>query len=98
MAKEKAKTNDRLDLLPKRLRDKLTDKQKRVIAGYATTSKLRAVLRWKTRMAKCNITSKELSDRVLRENSRISEYLNLKVEPGEEAYLAIESALYKMGA
>lgn len=76
----------------------LTDKQKSVIEQYESVSKLRAVMRWKERMTRHNITSRQIADDVGVAHTRISEYINFKRQPKEEKYLAIESAIYKRGA
>lgn len=88
---------DHMKLIPERIRKKLNDKQQRVVQGYSSKTKLQAVLRWRQRMAKGGIDVKELAEEVGKPDPRISEWLNLKVEPGEDNFLSVEGALYKMG-
>lgn len=87
-----------LKYFAKSVADTLTEKQKSVIAQYESVSKLRAVMRWKERMARHNITSVQIANDVGVAHTRISEYINFKRQPKEEKYLAIESAIYKRGA
>lgn len=98
MATDKKTSGDRLKAVPEALRKRLNDKQKRVVDRYESLDKLKAVLRWKGRLTKAGLTSRELSLRLNKPEPRISEYINLKKEPEENTYLAIESAIYDMGA
>jgi transcriptional regulator with XRE-family HTH domain len=87
-----------LKYFAKSVAETLTDKQKNVIEQYESVSKLRAVMRWKERMTRHNITSRQIAKDVGIAHTRISEYINFKRQPKEEKYLIIESAIYKRGA
>jgi transcriptional regulator with XRE-family HTH domain len=87
-----------LKYFTKSIAETLDDRQKKVIAQYESASKLRAVMRWKERMTRANLTSRQIALDVGIAHTRISEYINFKVQPKEEKYLEIESAIYNRGA
>lgn len=86
--------NKHLDFFNKNFQNTLTEKQKRVIKQYDTVTKLRAVMRWKERMSKVNLSGMQLADDVKISYTRISEYLNFKKQPKDDRFFAIESAIY----
>ena len=73
-------------------------KKELCILKYSSPVKLKAVVRWKERMARHGITTKRLSEQVELPDTRISEYLNFTKEPNEATFQTIELALYEMGA
>jgi len=90
----------RLKLLPDRMREKMlkkgNEKRLRVIEAYASDTKLRAVLRWRQRLVARDITVEELAYKVKRQVPRISEYMYFVREPSEQAFLAIDAAIYQL--
>jgi len=96
----------KMDMLPDIMRYKLIyqrqgenpGKKERTVRGYETHVKLRSVIRWKERMAKCNISVKKLGETLGLEPIRISEWLNFTHEPTEKSFQNVEAALYKLGA
>lgn len=71
--------------------------KKRTINAYSSHVKLKAVVRWKERMARAGITVTDLAKLVKEPTPRISEWLNFTWEPNEDRFNTIESALYKLG-
>ena len=92
--------------LPDMVKRKLTAKkltavqsQKlKTIKAYSSHVKLKAVVRWKERMARAGITTTALAKVVKEPAPRISEWLNFTWEPDDPRFHKIESALYKLGA
>jgi len=92
--------------LPDMVRRKLSAKKlttiqqqkKRTIAAYSSPVKLKAVVRWKERMARAGISTVALAKVVKEPAPRISEWLNFTWEPDEDRFHKIEKALYKLGA
>ena len=92
--------------IPELLRKKLNargltanqQQKKKTILGYSSAVKLKAVVRWKERMARAGISTADLATAVKLPSPRISEYLNFTWEPPEDYFHKIESALYKQGA
>mgnify|MGYP000036928237 CR=1 FL=1 len=73
-------------------------KKELCILKYSSPVKLKAVVRWKERMARHGITTKRLAMHIGLPDTRISEYLNFTKEPKEGIFQDIELALYEMGA
>lgn len=86
-----------LKLIPPARREKMTEKQKRVVEGYSSLDKLKAVLRWKPRITAVGISVSKLAESLEppKEQSRVSEWLIFTHEPEEENYLAVEAAIYR---
>jgi len=87
-----------IDYFPAGIAKKLSSKQMRVIGQYETVTKLRAVMRWKERMARHGISNIQIARDVGVATPRISEYLNFQRQPHESKFRKIESAIYKRGA
>lgn len=87
-----------LKVLPKAVREGLTEKQKRTVEAYSSPVKLKAVLRWKTRMAAAGITGKRLAEHTGKVVIRLYEWMNLTHEPGEENFNEVEAGLYQLEA
>lgn len=83
--------------IPARLVEKMNHLQKQVIIEYSSETKLKAVIRWRQRMAKAGIMVRDISKEIEKPESRVSEWLNFKKEPNEEMFLNIEKVIYKMG-
>ena len=96
----------KMDMLPDIMRYKLIyqrqgenpGKKERTVRGYESPVKLKAVVRWRERMARCNISVKKLGDTLQMEPIRISEWLNFTHEPTEKNFHRVENALYRLGA
>lgn len=92
--------------LPDMVRRKLCSKKlttiqqqkKRTVAAYSSHVKLKAVVRWKERMARAGINTVSLAKLVKEPAPRISEWLNFTWEPDEDRFHKIEKVLYKLGA
>ena len=101
---EKEKKN--FQQLPKVIRQKLAAKEltanraqkKRIVLAYSSPVKLKAVVRWKERMAKAGLTNSKLAGLLDVPPPRVSEWLNFTWEPQEDIFLKIEKILYKLGA
>lgn len=87
-----------LKYFTKSISETLSDRQKNVIKQYQDVTKLRAVMRWRERMIRNNVTSVQIASDVGIAHTRLSEYVNFKHQPKEDIFLAIESAIYKRGA
>lgn len=87
-----------IKILPKAMRDKLSDKQKRTVEAYSSPVKLKAVLRWKQRLAAAGIKIKELAENTKKVPFRISEWVNFTHEPSEENFNEIEAGIYELEA
>lgn len=85
----------RLAKLPLRFQGRLTEKKRLCITKYSTDTKLSAVLRWPERMVRVGLTGKMVAEKLGKDHVRISEYINLKIEPPEEVFLQIEGIIYK---
>ena len=85
----------RLAKLPKRFDDRLTEKKRLCIQKYESDTKLAAVLRWPERMVRVGLTNVKIGEKLKKHPFRISEYLNLKIEPPEDIFLKIENLIYK---
>lgn len=101
-ASEKRKLESVPHIMRKRLEKKnrtpLEDKKERCILSYSSPVKLKAVIRWKERMARHGITTARIADYLDLPPPRISEWLNFTYEPTEDNFQRVEDALYKMGA
>jgi len=101
---EKEKKN--MQQLPKVIRAKLSAKdltpiqaqKKRIVMAYSSAVKLKAVVRWKERMAKAGLTNIKMAGLLDVPPTRVSEWLNFTWEPQEDIFLKIEKILYKLGA
>lgn len=101
---EKEKRN--MAQLPELLRQQLSAKKltsgqaqkKRIIAAYSSPVKLKAVVRWKERMARAGISTVKLAKVLKVPTPRLSEWLNFTWEPNDDIFHKIEKALYKLGA
>lgn len=85
----------KLKLIPAHQRERLSKKQIRTVESYSSPVKLKAVLRWKPRMAAARITLKDLAEKVGKPSTRLSEWMNFTHEPEETNFLDVESTLYK---
>lgn len=83
--------------LPENVAKKLNQKQRTVLEKYSTKTKRTAVIRWRTRMAKAGIKVGDVAEKTGRPIERISEWLNFKYEPQEEAFLDVDKAIYDLG-
>ena len=96
----------KFDALPMLMQQRLKKKNKTTtenkkllcVLKYSSFVKLKAVIRWKERMARQGITTQRLANEISVPSSRISEYLNFTKEPIEDTFQNIESAIYKLGA
>lgn len=87
----------RLKLNQKKLTT-IQQQKKRTISQYSSPVKLKAVVRWKERMARAGINTVSLAKLVKEPAPRISEWLNFTWEPDEDRFHKIEKVLYKLGA
>lgn len=94
--KERVTVEVRYAHLPPRFKH-LKGKQERIVLNYSSPVKLKAVARWKERMAKKNIKAKDLAERIGKHAPRISEWVNFKKEPSEDSFNLVEAALYDLG-
>lgn len=85
-----------LKILPPALREKLGEKQIRTVEGYSSTVKLKAVLRWKPRLAAAGLKLKDLAEKTGKVSFRISEWMNFTHEPSEENFNDIEAGIYEL--
>jgi len=74
------------------------ERKKKTILAYSSHVKLKAVVRWKERMARAGITTAALAKIMKVKTPRISEWLNFTWEPNEKVFNKIEGILYKLGA
>ena len=95
--KEPVTVNVRYAHLPPRFK-KLKGKQEQIVLNYSSPVKLKAVARWKVRMAAQGISVNALAKKIKKPPSRISEWVNFRKEPTEENFNLVESALYSLGA
>lgn len=101
---EKEKKN--FEQLPTIMRLKLGAKEltpiqqqkKRIVLAYSSHVKLKAVVRWKERMAKAGLNNNKLAGMLDVPPPRISEWLNFTWEVPEDTFLKIEKILYKLKA
>jgi len=70
----------------------------RIVLAYSSHVKLKAVVRWKERMAKAGLNNKKIAEHLDVPETRISEWLNFTWEPQEDIFLKVEKLLYKHGA
>lgn len=94
--KERVTVNVRYAHLPPRFKH-MKGRQERIVLNYSSPVKLKAVARWKERMAKQNIKVKDLAEKIGKPAPRISEWVNFRVEPTEENFNLVENALYDLG-
>lgn len=94
---DKEQFQKRIAVIPARVAESLDNKQKRVVAGYQSQTKLSSVVRWRQRMAKAGIKVNEVAESVGKPASRISEWMTFRVEPEEENFLLVENAIYSLG-
>ncbi|MDX9690517.1 MAG: hypothetical protein RBT70_08695 [Alphaproteobacteria bacterium] len=95
----------RLDMIPDVLWQSIKKQSKngnishkvQTITNYTTPTKLKAVIRWRERMARGGITTSQLAEYVGKSPTRLSEWLYFTHEPREQAFNEIEAALYEMG-
>ena len=87
-----------LKLIPANRLEKLSKEKRKVVEAYASEVKLKAVIRWKTRMAAAGITVQALAESTKPKMvpTRISEWLNFTNEPREANFLKVENAIYKL--
>lgn len=85
-----------IKILPPAMRDKLSDKQRRTVESYSSPVKLKAVLRWKQRLAAAGVKIKELAEHTNKVPFRISEWVNFTHEPSEENFNEIEAGIYEL--
>ena len=96
----------RFDALPASMRQRLSKKKKTntehkkllCVLKYSSFVKLKAVIRWKERMARQGIATQSLAESIGVPPTRISEYLNFTKEPIEDIFQSIEEKLYNLGA
>jgi len=84
--------------LPKHFKSR-DEKVKKIVLSYSSETKLKAVLNWPVRMKRRSppIMTKELAELSGIKAPRISEFLNLRVEPTEEQFLLIDGILHTLG-
>lgn len=94
---QKAELLKRVAGTPPAFLKSLTDDQKHIILKYDNAVKLRAVMRWKQRIARSGISQQDIANKVDKPLPRINEWVNLRVEPTEENFNAVEDCLYRLG-
>lgn len=85
----------RLKKLPLRFAERITEKKRLCIEKYNTDTKFSAVLRWPERMVRVGLTGKMIAEKLEKDPIRISEYINLKIEPPEDTFHQIEKLIYR---
>ena len=99
------KEKKNFDVIPRVMQARLSAKEltpiqaqkKRIVLGYSSHVKLKAVVRWKERMARAGLNNNKLAGMLDVPPSRISEWLNFTWEVQEDTFLKIEKILYKLG-